>query len=428
MSSSSPSRQHDPNSQYLTFFLLGCTILLPWNAVLVSLPYFSALLSRSNVPNSVRDGAPSWLPLSFTASSLVALVIANGSMKLRGMKARAENSILGITALLFLLLLSSTTPSLPAAIVVPYLVLTHVIIACYAAYFQNAIMGLSGLFSPQCLQACFSGQGAIGLLVSIVQLISSVSPSEKWNEDERIGWGPTIFFFVCTAFAAYSFVLFRRLTRTDEWDKVMSSSLRSLHNSFYDDPESSPLIHTKSPSDIHVSQWKVAKKIYVWGFSVFFVFLLTLSLFPSITVRIASVSGISDKVWIPLGFVLFNGGDWFGRNLPQVPAFNRGTKNSLAWASGARLVFLPLLLFCNIRQASQADSTPIINSDIGYLLVLLAFSVSNGYVSALVMVNAIQDPSLEPVEISSASTSMTLFLYSGIAAGSLSSFAVRAWV
>jgi equilibrative nucleoside transporter 1/2/3 len=78
-------------------------------------------------------------------------------------------------------------------------------------------------------------------------------------------------------------------------------------------------------------------------------------------------------------------------------------------------------------------TTPIINSDLVYMFILLIFGFSNGYVSSLCMMSA---PSLEHnprlkgrrEDVDVAATVASFCLVGGLAIGSIASFAVRAAV
>jgi solute carrier family 29 (equilibrative nucleoside transporter), member 1/2/3 len=86
---------------------------------------------------------------------------------------------------------------------------------------------------------------------------------------------------------------------------------------------------------------------------------------------------------------------------------------------------------CNIqRPSASSPSTPLINSDVLFMLILLAFGLSNGYVSSMCMISA---PSLEhnprlegrKEDVDVAATVASFCLVGGLAIGSIASFAVK---
>jgi equilibrative nucleoside transporter 1/2/3 len=89
---------------------------------------------------------------------------------------------------------------------------------------------------------------------------------------------------------------------------------------------------------------------------------------------------------------------------------------------------------CNVQRPSTGVHSPtIISSDILFMLILLAFGMSNGYVASMCMISVASlehNPRLkgrrEDVDV--AATVATFCLVGGISMGSFASFAVRAAV
>jgi equilibrative nucleoside transporter 1/2/3 len=173
-------------------------------------------------------------------------------------------------------------------------------------------------------------------------------------------------------------------------------------------------------------------KIRILAFTVGLVFFATLSVFPSITASIKSVvedEGKSkfrqDYLFIPLHFLIFNLGDWFGRCLPSLQFFVVVDSAKLARMSIARFMFLPIFLMCNVDVNSSGNRILplVINNDLIYFLILWLFAVSSGYVSTLTMMAA---PQVEGVVKDLAGTIMTFCLVFGLTIGSIFSFIMSA--
>ena len=68
---------------------------------------------------------------------------------------------------------------------------------------------------------------------------------------------------------------------------------------------------------VKVNPLKILGKIWMYAFSVFFIFAVTLACFPAVTVQIVSNhtgTAWGDKYFIPVVcFLLFNVGDYVGR-------------------------------------------------------------------------------------------------------------------
>ena len=157
-----------------------------------------------------------------------------------------------------------------------------------------------------------------------------------------------------------------------------------------------------------------------YAFAVFFVFTVTLSVFPGATSEIESSrrcqSGRSrffaGDVFTLFSFVSFNAFDLLGRL-----AAGAAVVLPTAWlpaASLSRIVFIPLMLSCRSQHARfrywlSADAFP--------LSIMPAFAFTNGYVSSLSMMAGSQSGAW-------AGTAMVLFLSTGLLAGSSLSFLV----
>jgi hypothetical protein len=210
-------------------------------------------------------------------------------------------------------------------------------------------------------------------------------------------------------------------------------------------------------------------------FSVCFVFLITLSVFPGITSEIRSKHNLENArcptagrfygagVWQAMFFLLFNGGDTIGRLLAA--ARQCINPSYVYMLSMGRFVFVPLFLLCNVAASTPSvtpgsgnhtgvtpstkasavftsfytanfaglvDTEPFLRDPrLGYfendawpIVFMLLLSVSNGYVASLEMMNA---PARAPDgQQSRAGTNMAFFLVMGIFLGSVFSFPVRA--
>jgi len=133
-------------------------------------------------------------------------------------------------------------------------------------------------------------------------------------------------------------------------------------------------------------------------------------------------------------FLVFNIGDLSGRYLCSFPRLLVWSANRLLTMSISRTFFILLFLMCNIqRPSSDVHSPPIISSDILYMLILLAFGVSNGYVASMCMISVTSlehNPRLNGRrdDVDVVATVATFCTVGGIAMGSFGSFAVRAAV
>lgn len=99
-----------------------------------------------------------------------------------------------------------------------------------------------------------------------------------------------------------------------------------------------------------------------------------------------------------------------------------------------RTLFIPLILLCNVqRHALTIPVSPLIHSDILFMIILLAMGYTNGYVStiALLAVSSVEhNPRLNGHrdDVDVAATLGGSFVIVGLAVGALSSFGVQAMI
>lgn len=131
-------------------------------------------------------------------------------------------------------------------------------------------------------------------------------------------------------------------------------------------------------------------------------------------------------------FLVFGFGDFVGRFICSFPRLLVWSAKRLLVLSLSRTLFIVLFLLCNVQrpQSSPIPAVPIINSDFMFMLILLMFGLSNGYVSSLCMMSA---PSLEHnprlrgkrEDVDVAATVSQFCLVGGLVLGSIASFVVR---
>jgi len=170
--------------------------------------------------------------------------------------------------------------------------------------------------------------------------------------------------------------------------------------------------------------YAVFSQVRVPSLSVFFVFSVTIGLFPSLIVLLESEnkckndSRFFNDLYVPFFFLLFNLFDLIGRVTAGAitPLFS---KNTVWIASAARVVFFPLFLLCNI---SDSKLPVVFKSDAFPILFMMALAFSNGYVASLCMMMGAG--SVAPKDAPVAGTIMVFSLTAGLCMGACLSFIV----
>lgn len=78
-------------------------------------------------------------------------------------------------------------------------------------------------------------------------------------------------------------------------------------------------------------------------------------------------------------------------------------------------MFLPLFLFCNINPTGRQVTWVAFESDVAYIIIMLLFSVTNGYVGSICMMSGPQ--MVRPEEAGTAASLMVAMLGLGLGSG-----------
>ncbi|KAI0650151.1 nucleoside transporter-domain-containing protein [Trametes meyenii] len=446
----SPRRAHSPVHEHITadsrirwiHFLLGCAVLLPWNAIITATPYFLSRLEGT----SLKSTFSSYLSTTFTAANLAFLAHATITAKTASNTRRVLYPLGFLAVLSFTFTMSTYAHPAPGGFFA-FVLLNAVGQAAAGSYLQTAVVAIASLFGPAAMQAVMSGQAAVAVAISGVQVMSAaasvrgtrpeavVLSSEPEEKSAFIFFGlSTVFLVVCAvvhiwlvSLPAYKSVVARaashRRARSQEAAALLeeSSDMSADH-------------HRKVDEKHHVV--RVAKANGVFNVAVAYVFIVTLAVFPPITVSVLPTNPtVHPLVFSAVHFLMFNIGDFAGRTICSLPALHVWSARRLLTLSLLRTLFIPLFLMCNVQWASAVSDTrgPIISSDIAFMTIVLLFGLSNGYVSSMCMIAApslAHNPKLQgrAEDVDVAATVAGFCIVGGLAVGSVVSFGVRAVV
>ena len=168
---------------------------------------------------------------------------------------------------------------------------------------------------------------------------------------------------------------------------------------------------------------RVLRVVSVPAFAVCFNFVVTLSVFPALTVFLRSEHRCDNDVrlyndlYVPFFFLLFNTGDFLGRVAAGwVQVFRGGN----VWIPAVlRAGFIPLFLLCN----NTGSQLPVVfRGDVYPILFMVLFAISSGYVASSAMMLG---PTLAQQSDKNLAGAIMIFcLTLGLMGGSMLSFAV----
>jgi solute carrier family 29 (equilibrative nucleoside transporter), member 1/2/3 len=209
-----------------------------------------------------------------------------------------------IVIMLFLL---ATSPILPleGGFFFFFVIFNSMIQASAGSYLQTAVAGLGALFGPQILQYAFTGQAAVGVIVSVVQYISlAVSlggdnfqdgTSAIQNEISKTSLSSSafIFFGIATGYMILSLAAHALLIRMPAYLAIIKPFEQPREvlgeeepsDNFLDQSENQPflsgIIDVQFPRKGNI--WEVANMNIVYNIAVAYAFVVTLVSFWIVT-------------------------------------------------------------------------------------------------------------------------------------------------
>ncbi|KAH8805547.1 nucleoside transporter-like protein family [Xylogone sp. PMI_703] len=408
--------------EYSVFLLLGIAMLWAWNMFLAAAPYFQSRFQENEAILSRFQSAI--LSVSTITNLTSILVLANMQSK-----ASYLNRIihaLGLNIVVFGLLAISAVSfrSISPGTYLGFLLLMVFLTSVATALCQNGSFAFAASFGRgEYIQAIMTGQGIAGVLPAIAQIVTVLAFPEPnaWDgsDDDMDSTGSkkdgstSALIYFLTASIVSIIALVAVIPLMKRHNRLMEGRMMSSITSIEDAERANRKV---------VGLWAMFKKLYLPAGAVFICFTLTM-FFPVFTQKIVSVIPAENaprlfqpQTFIPLGFLLWNVGDFAGRLLTIFPFSLSHKPVFLFLFSIARVVFIPMYLLCNIENHGAT-----IKSDAFYLLIVqLGFGLTNGWLSSSCMMVA---PELvEDGEREAAGAFMVLMLVAGLTSGSFLSF------
>lgn len=320
------------------------------------------------------------------------------------------------------------------------------------SFFQNSVFSEASQLPPMYMQAVLrylefrllvigmilidwnSGQGIAGVIVAVSSILSALAGNTNDTPDES-SISRSAFLYFLSAFLITAAALVGRIVvvRLPFYRRQMNARNEVIR------VEEEILEEQQHPVDrAPVNIMSIVRKSSGLIFTVGYIFIITLMLFPSVTALIKSVrrpeSNVSkkggrffdDDIFVAFHFLLFNVGDWVGRMMPVSSIFQIFQVKYLVLLSTLRSVFIPLFLVCNVIVSEQRRLPVLINSDFVYFILIWIFAVSNGWICSLAMMAAPQLESIKSAhEKSLVGSVMSFSLVVGLAIGGSLSFIAR---
>ncbi|ORX87080.1 hypothetical protein BCR32DRAFT_228384 [Anaeromyces robustus] len=420
-------------------------MLCAWNLWITAVPFFKNRLSGTIFQDNFQNYISIVFMFTNTLSSYITLKIQQ--------KIDINRRILGSLILLIACFLTTTVLSLISDMN-PYLffiiIMTLIVISAIStAVLQNGGFGLAAQLPNIYMQGIMNGQGLAGAVVVIIQIIIVINTQDTENNTEpEFLKNMYLYFFAVvlitiTCLIGYLTVI-RKIASKAINDSINNTEIENNgEGASSSNNEEAPLIqHNDNDTNTNevpiTNEQKIIKtfmKIKVQALALFCTFVVTLSLFPSIISGIESInkeknSNYYNNLFVSIAFLIFTLCDWAGKVMPGHPKFIVRNTKIINTASFSRIIFIFLFMICNVQfkdtYGNPLDrSLPIlVQSDFLYFVILFVFSLSNGYISSLLLM--ITPDLVDDNEKELSGSIMVFVLTFGLASGSLFSFAIRA--
>jgi len=424
---------------YIIFYWLGIGTLLPWNMFISVGAYWvskfatpqnsSSPVAEEEMPLACEGNATEWkmnpLQESWFGYMAVASMVPNVTfLMLNAAFGHLLKTQPRLLVSLFMVIISFifttvmvevNTDSWQEAFL--YVTLASVVfININAAIFQGGLLGIAGRFPPEYMGAVFGGQAIGGIFASgtnVVVLSMGATPTQS----------AFFCFLISVVFLLSSLAVYAVATRTDFYKHCSGEGVvQDLEKK----PEDSKLLDEHQIPEVRIpikiNPIITLTKIWPYVIAVTMCFLVTLGCFPAIAVLVQSTTcdKTHEKFFVPIAcFLLFNIGDYVGRflaGLIQWPKPGKFGAFLCLFFSFARFAFLVLFLLCNVKPSGRVHTSVVFYSDAAYILIMLLFSTTNGYLGSICMISAPQLTS-SGTEAQTASSIMVAMLGLGLGSG-----------
>ncbi|KOX72970.1 Equilibrative nucleoside transporter 3 [Melipona quadrifasciata] len=382
-------KQYEPsdkyNLAYIVFYVLGINTLIPWSFFITADDYWIHVENLEKITD-LQASVTSYISVASALPNTFFLILNAFISKRISLRVRMVGSQWQGT---FLIITLTTVACVNAA----------------SAIFGGSLMGIVGRFSPKYITAMSSGQALGGIITATAEICS------LW-----IGASPVLSGLIY--FIIGDVILFLSLIAYIILEKTVNYSITG---------------EVTFPQGTTISYTRIIKRIWHYGINVFLVFCISFSVYPALTVLVKSQCKGKGYAWNDIYFVpvvtylIFSCGDYTGRILSGIFQWSKNKPWQVVLLSLMRVIFIPAFIFCNAQPRHHLSV--YIHSDLYYILITIAFAISNGYLCNLsfILTPAFLNRVVDSQEKEIASIMIGAFLGMGLISGSaLSLFVVKA--
>lgn len=392
-SSTTPAPSDSLHLAYLTYFILGAGFLLPWNAFITAVDYFSHLY-----PGVPIDRV---FAVTYMFAALAVLVVVVCYAHRSGAAARINAGLaLFVLCLIVPPLLDAFYVNGRTGVYTGYdLTVVAVVVAGVAdALVQGGVVGAAGVLPEIYMQAVFSGTAASGVLVSVLRIITKAlfpQDASGLRQSANLYFGVSIavmlLCILCYNVADHLPVVkhYRELKRKATLDEEDLKGPLTTGTAW------------------RASLRDVLSRIKWHGFGIFMIYVVTLSIFPGFITEDVHSDALGD--WYPIALITaYNVFDLVGKAMPAVCLLE--DQAVAVGGTVARLIFLPLYLLC-------LHGPAVLRTEVPVTILTCLLGLTNGYLTTILMMMAPKTVPIQHAEL--AGIAIVLFLVVGLVVGSV---------
>ncbi|KAI0489372.1 hypothetical protein KFK09_029214 [Dendrobium nobile] len=376
---------------YIVYFTLGMGFLLPWNAFITAVDYFSYLY-----PGTPVDRVFS---VAYMFSCLVPLLFIVGWAHLSSAAVRINIGLVAFTAALVVV------PVLDAAYVrntrglygaYDVTVAATVLAGIGDALVQGGVIGSAGELPEIYMQAVVSGTAASGVLVSALRVIcKSIYPQDATG----LRNSANLYFAVAIVVMIICIICYNIAEKLPVVQYYKNIKVQAIK----EERDSKMLTGSAWRSTLY----NIFGRIKWYGFGLFLMYVVTLSIFPGFITEDVHSEVLKD--WYPIILIAgYNIFDLVGKALPGIYLLRNA--NIAVGACVARLLFYPLFFGC-------LHGPQFFRTEVPVTILTCLLGLTNGYFTAVVLILA---PKAVPIQFAeTAGIVMVLFLIVGLTVGSV---------
>ncbi|KAJ7956710.1 Equilibrative nucleotide transporter like [Quillaja saponaria] len=372
---------------YIIHFLLGTGNLLPWNALITAVDYFSYLYPTKHIEKVFS--------VVYMSSSVLVLIVMMSWGGWSKISSRLRMN-LGFSMFIISLMVapiidwawySKRSSGRPDG---AYVVTVASVVLCGLAdgLVGASLIGSAGKLPKQYMQAVFAGTASSGIIISVLRILTKASLPQT---PKGLQTSAHLYFIVDNIFLLCCILFCNLLYKLP----VIQQHYRVLQD---------------EPLCSGPKFWAVARKISGPAFGISIIYIVTLSIFPGYIAE--NVESKLLKDWYPILLItVYNLADLMGKSLTAVYVLTSTRKAT--WACTVRLFFYPLFTACLHGPRWLKTEAPVV-------VLTFMLGLTNGYLTSVLMILAPKSVPISEAELSA--IVMVVFLGIGLVGGSLLSW------